>query len=335
MFFTPKPSGKSSLPRELLKKDLKESRRFGPCAIGEAALYLNSFFISRRYYVPVSSVCRIYKRIAMSRGGFSGKGIFATIPYLVVVYDDDREKVCNFKFEEKVDQFIRYFHEKYPQIPIYSQEGEKRLAEKARQQEAKLARIAHSPASAQIRQLQQACDYLEEKPAYAAALSEKARRKRAFEISNPAYRWVALFITILGAASLVYGVYALLQHSGFSVYFLLFGLAALFLFSGARVLPTRQNNRKRIDAAYAQAVEEMARYISRCPAFPLPARYAHPAVLRWMIDILAEGRATDNAQALEVLKADLKALNATVTVDQEVYDDIIQMKPLFLVCGYE
>mgnify|MGYP007103992378 CR=1 FL=1 len=32
-------------------------------------------------------VTRVYKRVAMSKGGFSGKGIFATLSYLVVEFD--------------------------------------------------------------------------------------------------------------------------------------------------------------------------------------------------------------------------------------------------------
>lgn len=60
--------------------------------MGEKALYLNSFFIDRRYYVALSSVRRVFKRVAMSKGGFSGKGVFGSIPYLVVEYDDGQDE---------------------------------------------------------------------------------------------------------------------------------------------------------------------------------------------------------------------------------------------------
>lgn len=54
--------------------DKKSCKRYGPCGVGEQALYLNSFFIDRRYYVALESVRRVFKRVAMSKGGFTGKG---------------------------------------------------------------------------------------------------------------------------------------------------------------------------------------------------------------------------------------------------------------------
>ena len=95
-------------------------------------MYLSSFYIDRRYYIPISSVKRIFKRIAMSKGGFTGKGVFGTLSYLVVVYEDGKEKQCNFKHEEDVDRFVAYIEEKYPDIPVHSLEAERKLAEKER-----------------------------------------------------------------------------------------------------------------------------------------------------------------------------------------------------------
>ena len=69
--------------------------------------------------------------------------------------------------------------------------------------------------------------------------------------------------------------------------------------------------------------------------FPLPARYAHPAVLTRMIRVLREGRAQSIEEALTVVKADLKALNADVQVSQEEYDEVVAIKPMFLVSDYE
>ena len=66
----------------------------------------------------------------------------------------------------------------------------------------------------------------------------------------------------------------------------------------------------------------------------MPARYAHPAVLAWMQEILADNRAEGIPGALEVLKEDLKKLNADVTVEQETYDAVVAIKPLFLVHEY-
>jgi len=108
MIFKPRCISQTSLTKEELIKDKKNCRKFGPCGVGEKAIYLNSFYFDRRYYIPLSSVKRIYKRIAMSKGGFTGKGLFASIPYLVVEYDNGQEKQCNFKFEENVDMLLSY-----------------------------------------------------------------------------------------------------------------------------------------------------------------------------------------------------------------------------------
>ena len=79
----------------------------------------------------------------------------------------------------------------------------------------------------------------------------------------------------------------------------------------------------------------MQEYIREYPDFPVPARYAHPIVLKRMQDILKEGRAKTIPEALKVLKKDLKALNSDVVVEQEEYDEIMAIKPMFLVMDYK
>ena len=128
----PQRLGNVSIPDEELIKDKKECKKIGPCGIGKKAVYLSSFYIDRRYYIPIDSVKRIFKRIAMSKGGFTGKGVFGTLSYLVVVYEDGKEKQCNFKHEEDVDRFLAYIEEEYPDIPVHSLEVERKLAEKER-----------------------------------------------------------------------------------------------------------------------------------------------------------------------------------------------------------
>ena len=75
MIFAPVRLGETSLNAEAVAADKKSCKRFGPCGVGKEALFLNSYFIDRRYYVAFSSVRRVFKRVAMSQGGFSGKGI--------------------------------------------------------------------------------------------------------------------------------------------------------------------------------------------------------------------------------------------------------------------
>ena len=66
----------------------------------------------------------------MSKGGFTGKGVFGTLSYLVVVYENGKEKQCNFKHEEDVDRLLAYIEERFPQIPLHSIEAERKLEKK-------------------------------------------------------------------------------------------------------------------------------------------------------------------------------------------------------------
>ena len=129
--FTPVKLGNTTLSPEVLKADKKSCKRYGPCGVGEQALYINSYFIDRRYYVAVESVRRVFKRVAMSKGGFTGKGAFGSIPYLVVELDDGSQKQCNFKHEEDVDLLLAHMARVCPDIPRHSVEAEHRLREKA------------------------------------------------------------------------------------------------------------------------------------------------------------------------------------------------------------
>ena len=80
MIFAPVRLGETSLNAEAVAADKKSCKRFGPCGVGKEALFLNSYFIDRRYYVAFSSVRRVFKHVAMSQGGFSGQGVFGAIP---------------------------------------------------------------------------------------------------------------------------------------------------------------------------------------------------------------------------------------------------------------
>ena len=54
-----------------------------------------------------------------------------------------------------------------------------------------------------------------------------------------------------------------------------------------------------------------------------------------MVRILREGRAQSADEALEVLKSDLKALNADVQVSQQEYDEVVAIKSMFLLSDYQ
>lgn len=68
--------------------------------------------------------------------------------------------------------------------------------------------------------------------------------------------------------------------------------------------------------------------------FPIPARYAHPAVLKRMVLAVEEGRAVTEEEALDAVICRLKALNHTVEVDEEEYQDVVAVKAMFLNAGY-
>ena len=112
-------------------------------------------------------------------------------------------------------------------------------------------------------------------------------------------------------------------------------LAAVFLFGGWRLLPTARNNNAAVLRGDKQARVQMQNYIDRFPAFPLPARYAHPIVLRRMQQAIAEGHALNVMEALEVVKTDLQTMNADMQVSQEEYAEISTIKPLFLNADYK
>lgn len=331
----PQRLGEVSLPKEELLNDKKNCRKFGPCGVGEKAVYLNSFYIDRKYYIPISSIQRIFKRIAMSKGGFTGKGVFGTLSYLVVVYENGKEKQCNFKHEEDVDRLLAYIEEEFPDIPVHSLAAEQKLAEKKRWlEEKKREKKVSEETKVNLSKLEQAEKYLKNQSDLYMNLSLAAKKKRTYDRSNPTYKWVVLAIVIMGAAAFIYGIYALTTHAGFGMYFLLFGLAAIFLFAGANVLPTSKNNRKYIENQLSGAIEQMEEYIKKYPEFPIPAHYAHPIVLQRMQEIMREERAKTIPEALQVLKSDLKALNSDVVVEKEEYDEIVAIKPMFLVMDY-
>lgn len=140
---------------------------------------------------------------------------------------------------------------------------------------------------------------------------------------------------VLGAAALIYGVVSLVCRGFSGGYLLLCLLAVVFLFGGWRLLPTARNNNAAVLRGDKQARVQMQNYIDRFPAFPLPARYAHPIVLRRMQQAIAEGHALNVMEALEVVKADLQTMNADMQVSQEEYAEISTIKPLFLNADYK
>ena len=144
LYLKPRLLGNVGLDDAVLKADKKSCAHCGPCGVGEHALYLNSYWLDCRWYVPVSNIQRAYKRVAMSKGGFTGKGMFGAIPYLVVEYGNGEVKQCTFKHEHHVDMMIAEIQRRFPRIKTMSEAAAKKLeearrAEEARQREEALA----------------------------------------------------------------------------------------------------------------------------------------------------------------------------------------------------
>ena len=338
MIFKPAQLGLAKLDAQTLETDKKSCKKIGPCGVGKKALYLNSFYIDRRYYLPYGSIQRVFKRVAMSAGGFTGKGMFASMAYLVVEYDGGKQKQCNFKDERDVDALLEVLAKEQPQIKLLSEAGEAAVEKKQAEKAARKLPQLSKEAERTVGDLKRAGDYLARKPELAQELSAAERRKRAQLKSKPVYKYVALIISLFGVVAAAYGIHCLLSHTGnYGIYFALFGFAAIFLFSSYNMMPTARNNRNAIMKRAERAEAAMAEYIKGYPGsnFPVPSTYAHPVVLKQMRDAVEEGRAVTATEALDAVKHRLQEVNADVQVEQEEYDEIVQIKAMFLNHDYQ
>lgn len=335
MIFRASGLSRETLDKEELNRDQRAAKHFGPCGLGERAIYLNSFFIDRRYYIPYTAISRVFKRVAMSKGGFTHRGIFATIPYLVVEYDGGLQRQFIFKDERRVDELMQRLASLRPEIRLVSEAQErKRAEEESRRAEEKAPEITEE-AERELKRLVSARQYLELRAELSEELGSSARALRVFLNTAPSYRWIALFITILGLSAFIYGVAGLVQkRAGFDIYFVLFGMAIVFLFSSSRMLPTARNNKRALKKRASEAEKALEDYISGYRDFPLPARYAHPVVIRRMERAIGNAHASDSDSALRYIKSELMRLNSSVTVEQWEYDEVVEIKPMFLNADY-
>ncbi|MCR4891865.1 MAG: ATPase P [Lachnospiraceae bacterium] len=335
MIFRPILFGSDPLDPEILTADRKAAEKYGSCAIGERALYLGGPFMDCRYYVQYKEISRIFKRVAMSKGGFTGKGIFGSIPYLVVELENGTSRQCSFKREEDVDRFILAFSRIFPDVPVHSKVAERKLQEAREREAARYVKNLSDKARDTIGDLRSAQSFLHEQEEVPLRLSAAAGQKRIIDRISPTYRGVAIAIFLLAVAALVFGIVSLVGKKGYAVYFVLFGMAFVFFTISSRVLPTGKNNRRFAQKQWDEALSSSRERIAGYPSFPIPAQYAHPIVLERMIRVIREGRAEDVGEAYRLMKEDMKALNSSVTVSQEEYDEVRTVKPLFLVMDYK
>ena len=334
MFLAPTPLGRKLAP-EILESDKKNCRRIGPCGLGKEALYVGSRYRERRYYLPWRDVKRVFKRVAMSRGGFSGRGLFGSLAYLVVQYGSGKEIQCRFRHEAEVDRLLAQVEKEHPAIPTHSARAEKKLADAAAAEEARYKTDLPEETLAAVERLREDAAYLEARSALCEKLTAAAKQKRIIDNMSPAFRIGGAVLGVLGILAAVWGLYGLITRQSLALYFLIGGGAVFFLTLSTNTFPTRWNSRRAGQRDWEEALSDMRAYVGERQDFPVPAQYAHPVVLERMIRVLREGRARSAAEALSVMKKDLRALNSTVRVSQKEYDEVVKIKPLFLVCGYE
>ncbi|MBR4158266.1 MAG: ATPase P [Oscillospiraceae bacterium] len=335
MIITPNAIGSKTLPRETLEKDKSEAFKAGPCGVGREALYLGGRFFDRRYYICWKDVKRVFKRVAMSKGGYTGKGVFGSVAYLVVQFGKGKEVKTRFKHEADVDRILERVEREHPDIPVHSAKAEKKLAEAAAAEEARYLKTLSPEAEETLSELRDAKAYLENNTTVGNTLTDTAKQKRIADNMNPTLRTGAVSLTAAAAAAAIYGVYGLVQKIDNSLYFLLGGIALFAFILATNTLPSKFNSPRYTQLAWNEAVAASRKYILQRDRFPVPAQYAHPIVLERMIRIVREGRATTAEKAFELLKSDLKALNSSVTVTQKEHDEVVAIKPLFLVCEYK
>ena len=104
--------------------------------------------------------------------------------------------------------------------------------------------------------------------------------------------------------------------------------AAVCLLYGLRSYAN--NNLEKAKLRYAMAVQALEKRFDESSNFLLPPYCAHPTVITRMARVIREGRAQDPQQALEIVKSDLKKLNSNVAVSQVEYDEVVEIKPMFL-----
>ena len=106
MLFPPKSLTDRAFTKEELESDKKVRNKYEDCGLGKKALYVGTFGLGCRRYIPLGQVKRVYKRLAVSKGYFEQGKVYATISYLVIMFGKDSEKVVRFTNEDNLDALL-------------------------------------------------------------------------------------------------------------------------------------------------------------------------------------------------------------------------------------
>lgn len=332
-----RPLSSETLEKDVLIEDKKSCKKIGRIGIGQKAIYLNSYFFERDLYIPFQMVKRVFKRVAMSKGGYSGKGVFASMSYLVVEYDADKEIQVRVKHEHQVDRMLEEVHKRYPAIPLHSVKAEERLQAAALEEEKRYKKNLSEKAVGTIKELEGLEEKLRKNPKLYETLARTAKTKRMASGTKPYYKYIKYLMLFGSLAGIGLGVLTYHLNFGMETSFVFFAFSAIFIFVASQVNRTGTINKDLADREFLEAVAAMNRYMESVGLnhLGIPAAYFHPFTLRRMIRIVREGRAEEIKEAMVVLKDDLKGINHTVTVSEKEYEEIVTIKPMFLCMDYQ
>lgn len=116
MYIPSKALSETTLPPEILRPDKEHCTHFEDFGLGEKALYVSMYGLSRVGYIPLSAITRVYKRLGVTKGFFEEGKIYGTLCYLVICYDG-KQKVYRFTHEENLNALLNAFREN-TNIPV-------------------------------------------------------------------------------------------------------------------------------------------------------------------------------------------------------------------------
>ncbi|MCI2048897.1 MAG: hypothetical protein LKJ76_04155 [Lachnospiraceae bacterium] len=349
--------GKTALDPETLKKDLKGREKFGEgtCGMGERAVYLPGIFSYAKYYFCYEDADRVFERLAVAEGGITGGGLSGAVPYVVVLFRDGTERQFLIRREGDLDALLKRLSEKHPEIRTVSAAAEQRMAAAQAKFDAEAAPHELTETEKKsIRTLELAKQRLGERSVLYQTLAGTASAKKTAGRLDARLQWVSVAILAGSILMALSGTFLLTKGGSgqTAVILLMVGIFIALLSLTSHTLPFGRGNRRKTDASWRKAVSDMDAFLKSGlfararlkagdaanaeRAFPVPAPYAHPLLLDWMIRVLREGRTADGTiqEALDVTREDMRALNSNVTVSQEDYPRVLIIKPLFIANDY-
>lgn len=332
-----KEIGNIKLEKEVIRQDRKNCVRVNNHGIGKEAIYLGNYFFARCNVIPIKCITRIFKRVAMSKGGFTGKGIFASIAYIVIVCNDGTEVQASLKDEILADKFIDYIKEHFPSIKTLSAKQEESLEKIKKERESRKVKNLSEVAKSSLENLKDLKEkLLKEKDVY-RQYSIAAKEKRALMLAKNVYIYFLWVIFAFGIITFIYGIYSIINHQGMAIYVTLFGFAVIFFFISMQILPTQRYNKKSILERYEKAKKDAIittkHFIS--DGYAIPSKYVHFSTVSRVIVGIEEGRGESIADAYKIFVSELKKMNKDTLLYPDEYEEIMDIKPIYLVEDYK